>query len=173
LKIRNIFGRRHPSGWRRLCDTGVEFPPDVHALLTSQFHDGYHNNVEQSRYEIVQTLGSFQIPIKSELAHLYLNYGPYCVRGHYELNEIDNWASATDYAHDELGVDASFIALTSIEGGGITLYNRANGKVFDVEFGQFDCLAEGKLTPIAETVSNFIRWCAKIDVEEHGIIEDL
>jgi hypothetical protein len=173
LSLPYIFGKRHPSGWHLLRDTGIQFAHDVHMLLTSDFRQAYHQSLEQKQYEIVQTLNSLGVPTASEFAHLYLNYGPFCVRGHYELNEVESLVDGTDYAHSELGVDPKFIALTSIEGGGITLYDRTDGKIYDVEFGEFDLLRDGKFQPTAETMADFVRWCARSDLDDFGEIEEL
>jgi hypothetical protein len=83
----------------------------------------------------------------------------YPVRGCYELNEIEQIRSATTYAHLELGVPENFLALTSIEGQGITLFDKESGAIFDVEFGEFEELTSGKLLPIANSVSEFLLWC--------------
>jgi hypothetical protein len=89
----------------------------------------------------------------------YLRYRCYTVRGWYELNDVSEIGLATAFAHRELSVSSDFVALTGVQGGGITLYNRKDGRVFDVEFGQFEKLASGELAPIANSFVEYLRWC--------------
>ena len=95
----------------------------------------------------------------TELADLYLHHGPQSVRGWYELSELGEVPELTRYAESELGVPPGYLALTGVEGQGITLYKRATGQVFDVEFGQFEQLAGGELQPVAQSFGEFLRWC--------------
>lgn len=173
MKLRNIFGRRDPSGWHILYETGVEFSFDVHSILVSRFHEGYHRSLTSEQPEVLTTLNQLGIPLSAELSHLYLNYGPFCVPSVYHLNEIDSLLDWTEYAHQILEVDRKYLALTSIEGQGITLYDRSDGKIYDVGFGEFEMLANCEIEPAANTVSDFILWCGERDVEEIGQITDL
>jgi hypothetical protein len=106
--------------------------------------------------DILDRLG---ITRESELAYFYSHFDASAVRGWYELNEIDQVHDATDYARTELKVPADYIALTGIEGQGIVLYNRNTQAVYDLEFGQFDQLADGTLAPIASSFQGFLQWC--------------
>jgi hypothetical protein len=135
------------------------FPEDLVAWLNANQHPGYAKYVAENRESIKQILFSLQIPLGSELAHLYLTYGSYPVRGWYELNEPESLQGWTEYAQTELGVPAEFIALSSIEGQGMTLFSKKTGGVFDVEYGQFEKLEAGELKPIAGSVVGFLYWC--------------
>jgi hypothetical protein len=55
----------------------------------------------------------------------------------------------------------SYLALTGIEGQGITLLDKDSGAVFDVEFGQFEQLASGNLAPVANSFGAFLHWCQR------------
>jgi hypothetical protein len=140
-------------------DTGVTFPTDVHEWLTSNSAPGEARFMNQHLDEILDAFLKLDISPSSELVHLYVNYGAASVVGWYELNEFDVIEEATEYAHDELGVPDNFIALTSTEGAGVTLYCRETGRIFDVEFGYFDKLINGELQPVGETVVDYLRWC--------------
>ncbi len=107
----------------------------------------------------------------TELAHLYINYGPDAVRGWYELNQADTIADWTKYAHSELGVPNHFVALTGIEGQGILLYNKNDCSILDVEYGQFAQLAAGKVVPLASSVVAYLRWCMQRAVPPNTFLE--
>ncbi|MDP9421736.1 MAG: hypothetical protein M3Q19_02690 [Pseudomonadota bacterium] len=164
MSFRDFIRKRPPKGWFLLHEVGVQFPEDVHQLLIANFHPNYHRHLQGRVVETLSTLAAFGIARQSELTHLYVNYGPGTVSGWYELQEIDGLKACTEYARTELEVPESYIALTSIEGQGITLYDRRSGAVYDVEFGQFEALAAGRLEPLARSISEFIVWCAKHDV---------
>jgi hypothetical protein len=166
LSLRDLIRRRPPSGWFLLHDVGVQFPEDVHQLLIANFHPNYHRVLQSRVAETLTALATFGIPSQSELTHLYANYGPGSVSGWYELQEIDGLEAATKYAWNELEVPESYIALTSIEGQGITLYDRRSAFVYDVEFGQFEALSAGQLEPVANSISEFVVWCANHDANE-------
>ena len=139
------------------------FPEDVEKWLQSNSHDGYLEHLKNSRSEISDQLSDLAIDLRSDLAVLYLEYGSFSVRGWYELNEPRDLAEWTDYAHQELKVPKRFVALTSIEGQGITLYCRETEAVYDVEYGQFEKLVRDKIEPIANNIVEFLRWCRDRD----------
>ena len=134
-------------------------PTDVCEWLESHRHAGYTSHVRANRARTLETFNKLGIPEQSELAELYLNYGPAACRGWYDLCEADVLEQVTEFAHRELGVPASFVALTSIEGQGVTLYDRNSGSVYDVSYGQFADLEAGRLSPLALSVGDFLRWC--------------
>jgi hypothetical protein len=173
LLLRYIFNKRDPSGWWLLHKTGVQFPHDVHKILVGNFHGGYHRDRAKELRRLLAQLAELQIPPTSELGHLYLNYGPFCVPAVYALNELEAIPEWTAYAHDELGVDSKYLALTSIEGQGITLYDLSNGKIYDVGFGEFDTLRKGEIAPVADTVCDLIRQAAENDLNEVGEISEI
>ena len=107
----------------------------------------------------LEHLNELGLSIDSEIGFFYLNYGSFSVRGWYELDEVGSISESTEYAHSELGVPEHFIALSGIEGEGIILYDRSNGSVFDVEFGQFENLTSGALAPVAHTFTGYLQWC--------------
>ncbi len=106
-----------------------------------------------------ETLKRLGISEESEIGVFYLNYGSFCVRGWYELNEIEDIEDWTNYAHEALEVPIQYIALTGIEGQGITLINRHTNEVYDVEYGKFEDFKEGKLKPIASSFCGYLEWC--------------
>jgi hypothetical protein len=142
------------------------FDPDIEAWLKKQFHEGYYKHIVSGRASTLETLRSLGVPSGSELEYFYLNHGAGAVSGWYELNEPEQLREWTEYAHDELEVATQFIALTGIEGDGITLYDRDSGAVFDVEYGQFDSLGDGSLQPVGTTFQEFLRWCMARETEE-------
>lgn len=142
------------------------FDHDIEAWLKKRFHEGYHKQVESGRISTLETLRSLGVPSGSELEYFYLNHGASTVSGWYELNEPEQLQEWTEYAHDELEVATQFIALTGIQGEGITLYNRDSGAVFDVEYGQFDSLADGSLQPVGTTFQEFLWWCKTHETEK-------
>jgi len=135
------------------------FSNDIRQWLLANQHPTYANRLAAKRDSIENALVSLGIANNSELAYLYLNYGPYPVRGWYELNEVEKIKKITNYAHSQLGVPGNFLALTGIEGQGITLLDIITGAVFDVEFGQFERLISGELAPIAKSFGEFLEWC--------------
>lgn len=131
---------------------------DITDWLKKNSTPGYKAYVLERQADTAQVLRRLGLE-GTELAELYLYYGPFPVKGWYELSELSDVAEWTHYAENELGVGPGYLALTSIEGQGITLYKRATGQVFDVEFGQFERLADGTLHPVAESFGDFLRWC--------------
>ena len=130
---------------------------DIVAWLEGNQHPGYARHLEEHQGTIKEALQGLGIAEASDLGSFYLRFGPFTARGGYELNEVDEIKSWTSYAQSELGVSELFLALTSIEGQGITLYKRTTGEVFDVEFGQFDELAAGQLQPVASSFQEYLR----------------
>lgn len=135
--------------------------PDICQWLEANQHTGYAKHLEANRTAIEAELSALGIDLNSELAYLYLNYGSWPVRGWYELNDVEQIREATAYAHTELGVLDNYLALTGIEGEGITLLDKDTGAVFDVEFGQFEQLASGTLAPVANSLGAFLHWCQR------------
>jgi hypothetical protein len=135
------------------------FPSDIADWLSANVTPGLADYLAEHYAETEEVLISLGISPASELGHLYLHYGPFPVRGWYELAEADMIAEFTEYAEEELGAPAGFVALSSIEGEGVILYQMATGAVFDVEFGQFEALASGALKPVAPSVVEYLRWC--------------
>lgn len=144
-------------------NTGVTFPSDIEDWLVTNATSGTMAFVAENTAEILDVFRKLEIPSSSELFHLYVNHGSSSVVGWYELNDFDMIEEVTRYAHEELGVPKHFIALTSIEGQGITLYCRKTGRIFEVEYGRFETLAAGELECVAETVVDFLRWCKSRD----------
>ncbi len=135
--------------------------PDICQWLEANQHSGYASHLSANRGAIEAELSSLGIDLNSEVAYLYLNYGSGPVRGWYELNEVEQIREATSYAHSELGVPENYLALTGIEGQGITLLDKNTWAVFDVEFGQFEKLASGALAPVASSFGEFLHWCKR------------
>ncbi len=138
-------------------------PSDVREWLESHRHAGYSSHVRSNRSRTLEKLIKLGIPAHSELAELYLDHGPAACRGWYDLCEADELERMTEFAHQELGVPANFVALTSIEGQGVTLYDCNSGTVYDVSYGQFADLEAGRLSPLALSVVDFLRWCRSKD----------
>lgn len=126
---------------------------NANTTASSRAHAAEHLAETQDR------LDCLGVAPDSELAYFYSHYDAAAVRGWYELNEVDQVQDATDYAHAELAVPADYIALTGTEGQGIVLYNRNTHAVYDVDFGQYDQLANGTLAPIASSFQGFLQWC--------------
>lgn len=135
------------------------FPPDITDWLSAKVPAAYARYLAASLTETRKALASLGVSADSELGHLYLHFGPSTVSGWYDLVEVDEISGHTEYAQDELGVPAGFLALSSAEGQGMVLYEKATGAVFDVQFGEFEQLARGALPPVAPTVVDFLRWC--------------
>lgn len=135
------------------------FPPDIADWLSTTSTAVYTKHLAASASDTRKTLASLGVAKDSELAHLYLQYGPSAVRGWYELADADDIADCTEYAREELGVPKGFLALSSAEGEGVVLYEKTTGAVYDVRFGEFEQLASGALKPIAPTVVDYLRWC--------------
>ena len=104
-------------------------------------------------------LRALGVDLNSELAELYLHHGAGNVRGWYELLEPDQLAEATAYVQAEWDVPAPFLALTGIDGQGVTLYDRRDGAVYDLPFDRLDALCHGQLPPLASSVAGFLAWC--------------
>lgn len=160
MKFGGFFRNPSANEWSLLHDVGVRFPDDVHQILIQNFDAVIHRYLAKQVAETLVELSSLDIPRQSELTHLYVNYGRHAVSGWYELNDVDTLASWTDYAVTELEVPQDFVALSSIEGQGIVLLNRLSGAVYDVEYGQFEALGSGDLMPVANSIADYVRWCA-------------
>lgn len=133
--------------------------------LETNCTDAYLEHVKANRARTVACLEQLGVGATCDLAWTYLNFGAFPVRGWYELNEIDSIAEWTEYSRVELGVPPDYIALTSVEGQGITLYNLKTEAVHDVEFGQFEMLINGNLPPTARSFVEFLQWCMAKDME--------
>lgn len=122
--------------------------------------DGHTEWAREHAAETLAYLSEVGLKPDSDLAQLYTAFGwGFRTRApRYELLEPEGIPELTAYAHNELGVPCNFIALTSIEGQGITLLDRESGKVFDVEYGQFELLEQSLLEPFAESFGDFLRW---------------
>jgi hypothetical protein len=149
------------------------FLPIIQQWLDSNKHPSYASYLLANRSAVEAELTQLGLDLNSEIAYLYLNYGSGSVRGWYELNEIEQIRSATTYAHLELDVPENFLALTSIEGQGITLFDKESGAIFDVEFGEFEELTSGKLLPIANSVSEFLLWCKNREMRNQLLVKKL
>ena len=141
------------------------FEPEIAEWLTSNITPRYFEHVKSSQAEVRQDLRRLEIAETTEFAEFYLRFGAYSVRGWYELNEMHKVWDWTQFVRKEFGVPSNYVALTSIEGQGVTLYNRDTEQVFDVELGHFDKLTDGTLLPVATTFSDFLKWCMSKD---HG-----
>lgn len=135
------------------------FAPEVERWLKSNSTPRYRQFVEGARSETATLLQDSGIPANSELAHFYTSFGASTCRGWYDLNEPDQIADATQYAQDELGVPAGFVALTGFEGEGVVLYALKTGEVYDVELQRVEQLLNGSLAPIAKTFEGYLLWC--------------
>lgn len=138
-------------------------PNDITRWLDANATPGYREILRQNEAETRSLLKAAGLAVNSEFGEFYLKHGAGSVRGWYELAEIDEVAEVTQYAREELGVPARYVALTGTEGQGVVLYDTASHAVFDVEFGQFEDLAAGALTPLAATFAAFLRWCMERD----------
>jgi hypothetical protein len=147
------------------------FPQEIDRWLRSSFTASYAAHLAGSKSSTACHLAAMGISESTELAHLYINYGPDSVRGWYELNQPEAIADSTKYAHSELGVPKQFVALTGIEGQGILLYNTNDGSILDVEYGQFEQLAAGKVEPLASSVTGYLRWCMQRSVPPNTSLE--
>lgn len=132
---------------------------DIREWLESNTTPGSAEHALANRDRRRQQLADVDIPETSQLGEFYVSYGPDSVTGGYELNDLDQIADWTEYAHEELEVSAHFLALSSIEGQGIVLYDRRTGAVYDVEYGQFEALEAGELPATADTFEDFLRGC--------------
>ena len=133
-------------------------PDDVRAWLESNRHDGYVKALVSNVSRTKVSLAKYRISEGSELGEFYLFYGPFSARGWYTLNEVEEIAGPTQLAWD-YGAPTKYIALTSFEGDGVTLYDRESGAVYDVERGKFEALVQGELAPLARSFGDFLRWC--------------
>jgi hypothetical protein len=147
------------------------FPQEIETWLRSHLSASYIAHLAGSRSSTLRHLAAMGISETTELVYLYVNYGPDSVRGWYELNQADTIADWTKYAHSELGVPNHFVALTGIEGQGILLYNKNDGSILDVEYGQFEQLATGKVVPLALSVVGYLRWCMQRAVPPNNSLE--
>jgi hypothetical protein len=149
------------------------FPKEVDTWLRSRLHQiaTYVEHLAGSRLSTARHLAAMGIGESTELAHLYVHYGPDSVMGCYELNQAADIAECTKYAHKELGVPDHYVALTGIEGDGILLYNKNDGSILDVEYGQFEQLAAGKVLPLASSVVGYLRWCMQRAVPPNNSLE--
>jgi hypothetical protein len=135
------------------------FAPEVERWLKSQITPPYQQFLEGARSETAALLQDAGIPANSELAHFYTRFGASTCRGWYDLNEPDRIAEATQYAQDEWGVPANFVALTGFEGEGVVLYALETGEVYDVELHRLKEFLNGSLEPIAKTFEGYLLWC--------------
>jgi hypothetical protein len=138
----------------------------VERWLKSNSSPRYQQFLDESRSTTAALLRDAGIASDCELAHFYLHYGPGTCRGWYELNEADEIADATQYARDEFGVPAGYIALTGYEGEGVVLYELQTGEVYDVELGRLDDFLSGSMAPIATRFEGFLIWC--MNLEQQG-----
>ena len=141
----------------------MEFPSYIVEWLNKRYHEGYYNDLIENRTSIEESLREIGLSRHEEISYFYLNYGPASFGGWYELIEVDEIKELIEYVRDELELDKDFLPITSIEGEGITVYQKSTGQLFDVEFGQFELLEENKLSPIAETFIGFLEWARQKD----------
>ena len=132
---------------------------DIQEWLESNTPLGSAEHALANRDERREQLADLGIPEDSQIGQFYVYHGADSVSGWYELNDLDETADWTEYAHEELEVADHFLALSSAEGDGIVLYDKRTGAVYDVTFGQFEALEAGELPSIGDTFEDFLRWC--------------
>jgi|GEM_PF-2320969 len=142
------------------------YPDKLVRWLCANGTEEYLSFVRSHKEATLKHLVGLAIDEQSELGSFYLHYGAFCVSGWYELNEIESIKEWTEYAHEELEVPFEYLALTSNEGQGMALFNRNSGEVFDVEYGKFEDLKKGTLTPIASSFVGFLHWCMEKNIEK-------
>jgi hypothetical protein len=136
----------------------MPLPDDIRSWLVSNQHAGYAAALAKRAPDVKAHLAELGVPEASELGQFWLQFGPFCARGWYSLNEVDEVLAPTHLAR-EYGAPSRFIALTTFEGDGVTLYDRESEAVFDVKRGEFEALERGELAPLARSFGEFLRWC--------------
>lgn len=137
------------------------FTSEIDKWLNDNSSEGYKSHVMLHEPDTLRYLETLGVALNSELAYFYCRYGAATVRGWYELNEVEQVKEWTDYAQEELGVSTEYLALTGVQGQGILLFNLLTQAIYDVEFGQFEQLENGKLIPLSATFSGFLEFCKK------------
>ncbi len=137
------------------------FTSEIDKWLNDNSSEGYKSYVTLHEPDTLRSLETLGVALNSELAYFYCHYGAATVRGWYELNEVEQVKEWTDYAQEELGVSTEYLALTGVQGQGILLFNLLTQAIYDVEFGQFEQLENGKLIPLSATFSGFLEFCKK------------
>ena len=137
------------------------FTSETDKWLNDNSSEGYMSYVMLHEPDTLRYLETLGVALNSELAYFYCHYGAANVRGWYELNEVEQVKEWTDYAQEELGVSTEYLALTGVQGQGILLFNLLTQAIYDVEFGQFEQLENGKLIPLSATFSGFLEFCKK------------
>jgi len=141
----------------------INFPNDIDTWLSEGNNPAYSEYLTGQREEINHFFEDLGIPLDSEIAHFYRHYGASSFRGWYGLNDLDQFEDMIDYSKEELGVSEDYLPLSSIEGEGVTFYQKCTGAVFDVEFGQFEAFEKGELAPIAKSFVGFLSWAKQED----------
>ena len=138
-------------------DSGL--PADLEAWLASRCTPVSREQLAATRDATLATLHSVGVVPDSELAEFYADFGPSCVAGCHELNELAELEMWTRFVREELEVPANYVALTGIDGEGIVLYDCHDGSVHDVELSDFDELEEGLHQALASSFADYLRWC--------------
>ena len=132
-------------------------PSDIEEWLKGNMTAGSADYLKKAEGEHRELLSAIGVSLDSELGYFYLHFGPDSISGGYELARLQSIPDCTSYAHDELEVAGRFLALSSIEGEGIILYDTESGAVFDAGLDELDELGVGELEPAAPTFASYLR----------------
>jgi hypothetical protein len=103
-------------------------PDDIAKWLLSNLSASQLEYIRGARAENRKLLRGLGVAEDSELAQLFLNFGPDAVHGWYGLLGPEEIREATEYVHEELGVPKHYLAISGLEGDGVVLYDLRNGQ---------------------------------------------
>lgn len=137
------------------------FKDKIVRWLEGNLYSGSKDYILSHQEKIKDDLLKLQIPLESQIGYFYLNYGADSYRGWYELNSPNEILDAFEEIQDYLDLSENFLPISGIEGGGVIIYDRLSGKVYDIIYEDSDKLLAGKIKPVGKTFEKFLLWAIK------------
>ena len=133
-------------------------PESTKAWLRKFDYPEYTQAVRTNQAATEEHLSEIGIPLDSDVAEFYLNFGALSATGWYELLEPRELKETADYIHSDFELPDRFLPLTHHEGGGFSLLDRESGHVYDLVFDEIDDLIAGSLDPVAQSFGEYLEW---------------
>jgi hypothetical protein len=121
--------------------------------------------IRSDRAAAEKALRTLGIPLQSEIAEFFLNYQISLFLSRVSDEQLCDVASPTEeiaqgtqFAREVWQIPDNYVCLTSVQGEGAYLYDKASGKVWDFDLASRDALLGGKLKPRWNGFFDFLSW---------------
>ena len=134
-------------------------PESVKAYL-AEVPDAAERKNREGVHDALRILG---VDPASEFGEFYLEYeGPFLsprpLQDLYDLTELSSILGSLDYIRDRYKLGEKFLPLTSDESGGMYLYNKEDGAVYDFYLRDYKPFMAGSIGPRWSSFNQFLQW---------------